>query len=148
MVFISEGFFVEEVRSEVSNIAAEAARGGTTIYAIDGRGLGNTMAGTPDVLSRERARSTAFDTGEDGPVILTQTTGGFVVRNIDDMSRAFGLIIRDTSSYYVIGYAPENAKMDGKVRKIDVRVNRPDLKVRARKGYVAKDLPPQQILWR
>ena len=44
-----------------------------------------------------------------------------MVRRIDDMSRAFGLIVRDTSTYYIVGYQPENPKMDGKVRKIEVK---------------------------
>jgi hypothetical protein len=70
-----------------------------------------------------------------------------MVGNIDDMSRAFGLIVRDTSTYYVIGYQPENAVLDGKFRKIEVRVKAEGLKVRARRGYVAVALPPQQTLW-
>ena len=45
-----------------------------------------------------------------------------MVRNIDDMSRAFGLIVRDTSTYYVIGYQPDNAMMDGKFRRIEVKI--------------------------
>jgi hypothetical protein len=63
------------------------------------------------------------------------------------MGRAFGLIAHDTSTYYVIGYQPENARMDGKFRKIEVKTSRPDIKVRARTGYIATDLPPQQSLW-
>ena len=69
------------------------------------------------------------------------------MRNIDDMSRAFGLIVRDTSTYYVIGYQPGNAVMDGKFRRIEVRMKSGDLKVRARRGYVAVALPPQETLW-
>jgi VWFA-related protein len=148
VMFFSEGFFVEEVRSDLARIAAEAARGGTTIYAIDGRGLINGLGLNPDVVSRERPRSTAFDTGEDGPVILADGTGGFVVRNIDDISRAMGLVVRDTSTYYEIGYEPTNSKIDNKVRKLEVRVDRPDVTVRARKGYLPSTLPPQQSIWR
>ena len=101
----------------------------------------------PDAVKRERARSAAFDTGEDGPNILTAVTGGFMVRNIDDMSLAFGRIVRDTSTYYVIGYQPENATMDGKVRKIEIKANVPGAKVRARKSYAAVALPPQEAIW-
>jgi VWFA-related protein len=147
VVFISEGFFVEESRSALEMVAAEAARGGTTIYSIDARGLINSMSANPDAVRRERSRTTLFDTGEDGPYILAANTGGFIVRNIDDMSRAFGLIVRDTSTYYVIGYQPVNTTMDGKVRKIEVRAKVPDLEVRARKGYVAVALPPQAAMW-
>jgi VWFA-related protein len=147
VVFISEGFFVEGERSSIELIAAQAARSGITIYSIDGRGLINGLSINPDAVRRERARSAAFDTGEDGPTILTQGTGGFIVRNIDEMSRAFGLIVRDTSTYYVIGYQPDNPNMDGKVRKIDIKTSIPGAKVRARKSYAATKLPPQEAIW-
>jgi VWFA-related protein len=147
VVLMTEGFFVEDSRSTLENVSAQAARSGITIYSIDGRGLINGLSVNPDVVKRDRARSAAFDTGEDGPNILTQGTGGFMVRNIDDMSRAFGLIVRDTSTYYVIGYQPENATMDGKVRKIEVKSSVPGVKVRARKSYAAVPLPPQEAIW-
>src|SRR6185369_8149043 len=44
VVFITEGFFVEDTRGELENISAQAARSGITIYSIDGRGLINSMA--------------------------------------------------------------------------------------------------------
>ena len=121
VVFMTEGFFVEDSRGVLETIAAQAARSGITIYSIDGRGLIGAPSATSDAVTDTRARSTAFDTGEDGPTILTEGTGGFMVRNIDDMSRAFGLIVRDTSTYYVIGYQPANPTMDGKFRRIEVK---------------------------
>ena len=147
VVFMTEGFFVEDSRSALQVVSAQAARSGITIYSIDGRGLINGMSVNPDAAHRTRNRSAAFDTGDDGPTILTQGTGGFMVRNIDDMSRAFGLIVRDTSTYYVIGYQPENATMDGKVRKIEVKSSVPGVSVRARKSYAAVALPPQEAIW-
>jgi VWFA-related protein len=147
VVFMSEGFFVEDARSTIESVAAQAARSGITIYSIDGRGLVNGLSPNTDAVHRDRGRSTAFDTGEDGPTILTANTGGFMIRYLDDMSQAFGRIVRDTSTYYVIGYQPENATMDGKIRKIDVRANVPGAKVRARKSYAAVALPPQEAIW-
>jgi VWFA-related protein len=147
VVFMSEGFFVEDARSALQTLAAQAARSGITIYSIDGRGLINGMSTNPDVTRMDRARTTSFDTGEDGPTILTEGTGGLMVRNIDDVTRAFGLIVRDTSTYYVIGYQPDNATMDGKVRKIEVKSDLPGVKVRARKSYAAVKLPPQEAIW-
>jgi len=146
VVFLSEGFYLEDSRGLIEAIAAQAARGGTTIYSIDGRGLIGAPSPTSSVVTTERGRSTAFDTGDDGPNILTANTGGFMVRNIDDMSRAFGMIVRDTSTYYVIGYQPANSTMDGKYRKIDVKSKVAGLRVRARKGYAALALPPQESL--
>jgi VWFA-related protein len=144
VVMLSEGFFVEESRQDLATIAAEAARGGTVIYNIDSRGLIGSPSATPDVLRQEAGRSTAWDTGEDGPLILASATGGLRLRNIDDISRAFNLVVRDTSTYYVIGYQPDNPKMDGTFRKIEVKPVTSGLRVRARQGYRAVALPPME----
>jgi VWFA-related protein len=146
VVFITEGFYVEESRGVLQKIAAEAARAGAAIYSIDGRGNINRMSANVDAVSRERGRSIAFDTGDDGPNILTAGTGGFMIQGIDDMSRAFGRIVKDTSTYYVIGYQPANNVMDGNFRKIEVKSKGAGHKVRARKGYAAVALPPPQRL--
>ena len=146
VVFMTEGFYVEESRGVLQQIAGEAARAGAAIYSIDGRGLVNRMSANNDAVRRERGRSIAFDTGDDGPNILTAGTGGFMIQGIDDMSRAFGRIVNDTSTYYVIGYQPDNAIMDGKFRKIEVKSNGGGYKIRARKGYAAVALPPPQTL--
>ena len=60
------------------------------------------------------------------------------------MARAFGMIARDTSTYYVLGYSPTNTRMNGKFRKIDVQTTADGATVRARKGYMATPLPPQR----
>ena len=117
IMFLSEGFFVEESRGALQTLAGHAARGGTAIYSIDGRGLIPGSSALPDVDRPEMSRATTFDTAEDGPTILTSGTGGFRVHHIDDISRAFGMIARDTSTYYVIGYQPSNGKMDGKYQE-------------------------------
>ena len=146
IVFMTEGFFVEESRALLQTIAAQAARAGTAIYTIDGRGLIHGSSAIPDVVKAAAPRSTVFDTGEDGPTILTSATGGFRVTNVDDISRAFGMIVRDTSTYYVIGYQPDNKVMDGKFRKIEVKTAVPGLSLRARKGYLAVALPPLEAI--
>jgi VWFA-related protein len=147
VVFLSDGFFTDEARGDLEQIAAMAARGGTTIYSVYGRGSavvgGRAM---PDVVSTRPGLSSTFDTSDDGPQILTAETGGFVIRNINDISRAIGLVARDTSTYYVLGYTPKRSVMDGTVRKIEVKPRVEDLRVRARKSYLASPLPPRQPL--
>ncbi len=146
LVFLSEGFFVEDSRDDLTAIAAQAARGGTTIYSIDGRGLIGAPSATSDALRAAAGRSTAFDSGEAAPTILTSATGGISLRNIDDIGRAFNMVVRDTSTYYVIGYQPDNAVMDGKFRRIDVKARVSGVNIRARKGYAAVALPPMQAV--
>ena len=147
LVLLSEGFFSEDARSAIERVAGHAARAGVTVYAIDGRGL-TPATGNSDALSTGRARSTVFDSGEEGPAILTERTGGFVVRGIDDMDRAFDMVARDTSTYYVIGYSPADTRMDGKFRKIEVKTAIDGATVRARKGYTATPLPQQEHFWK
>ncbi len=144
LIFLTEGFFVEESRPILRNVAAQAARGGTTIYTIDGRGNVNGLSANPDVVHASMSRSGAFDTGDDGPLILTSGTGGFMIHGMDDVSRALNLVARDTSTYYVIGYQPDNAVMDGKYRKIELKTKVSGLNIRARQGYLAVTLPPLQ----
>ena len=52
----------------------------------------------------------------------------------------------DTSTYYVLAYSPENTTLDGKFRRITLKVKWEGLSVRARRGYVASPLPPAKQL--
>jgi tetratricopeptide (TPR) repeat protein len=79
----------------------------------------------------------AYNTAEDGPNMLAVDTGGYAIRHTNKFADALAEIARDTSNYYVIGYSPTNAANDGSFRKITVRVKRPGLRVRARRGYLA-----------
>ena len=62
-------------------------------------------------------------------------TGGFAVVNTNGFANAFDRIVQENSSYYVLAYYPPNPKRDGKFHNINVRVTRPGLTVRVRRGY-------------
>jgi len=70
---------------------------------------------------------------------MTQDTGGRVinVRNEKALEKAFDLVTEELRSQYVLGYSSTNTKRDGTFRKIKVEVNRPEVKVLARRGYYA-----------
>ena len=148
LVLLTEGFFVEETLPALQQIAAQAARNGVAIYGLDGRGLAG--AGTRDLADASTqgpGLSRTIDTAGAGPDLLAGTTGGFVIRNASHFAGALGDIARDTSSYYVLGYAPPKPELDGSFRKIEVRMKgERDVEVRARKGYLATPLPPQATL--
>lgn len=105
------------------NVVGSFARAGARVYAVDTRGI----EGAPD----HGLNSLAVD------------TGGKVLFNLNNIGTALDEIAVDTNTYYVIGYQPTNTQLDGKYRAIDVRINRPGLTVRARKGYLA--LPASQM---
>ena len=68
---------------------------------------------------------------------LAEATDGLAVVNTNAIEGAMQRIVRDLTSYYLVGYYSSNTKLDGKFREITIRVNRPGVRVRARRGYRA-----------
>ena len=62
----------------------------------------------------------------------------FDALEMGDLSVAFEQIARELASQYSIGYYSSNAKQDGKFRKVEVRVRKPGLVARTKKGYIRK----------
>ena len=69
--------------------------------------------------------------------ILTAQTGGLLIQNTNDLERGIGQINDDRRNYYALTYTPTNAVLDGTYRRIEVKVKRPGVDVRARSGYLA-----------
>lgn len=137
------------VLEAVRDAIGTATRANVAIYAIDPRGLYNPSAdliafpnnpGADDPsLGRLGPRSLADElrVSQDSLRQLAEDTGGFAVLNQNDFNSAFQRIVQDNSSYYVLGYYPSNDRRDGRYRTINVRVKRPGLQVRFRRGYIA-----------
>jgi hypothetical protein len=68
---------------------------------------------------------------------LSLYTDGRAIVNRNDLTAAMKDIVRDSSRYYLLGYNSTFTGADGKFHDINVRVKRPGVEVRARKGYWA-----------
>jgi len=68
---------------------------------------------------------------------LAETTGGqaFFPTVMKDVESAYDKVLAEITGQYHLGYLSTNAATDGKWRKVEIKVKRPDLKVRSRKGY-------------
>jgi Ca-activated chloride channel family protein len=76
---------------------------------------------------------------------LTEQTGGavFVPRSVEDLDAAFAQISHDLSQQYVLSYNPQEKRKDNYFRFINVSVKtRPNLRVRARKGFYPNGAQP------
>jgi VWFA-related protein len=73
----------------------------------------------------------------DNLVALAENTDGLAVVETNDIDKGMKRIVEDLTSYYLLGYTSTNGKLDGRYRKIAVRVKRPGVDVRARRGYRA-----------
>ena len=125
---------------------AAATRANVSIYGIDVRGLGagfddgievQSFPDDPSLGLTSSALQNEVRLGQDSLRVLSDETGGFATVNTNDIEGAFRRVVDENSSYYVLGYYPANDRRDGRFRKIEVKVNRPGLTVRARRGYVA-----------
>ena len=60
-----------------------------------------------------------------------ETPGGLQLRD------SFALIAEELGHQYTISYRPSNRARDGKWRKVEVKLSKPDMNLRTRKGYRA-----------
>src|SRR5581483_7581155 len=140
VLLLTEGFLADESWPLVQDAVGRAARSDVRIYTLDARGLDRGLRGGQDVNPGGQDAGLRLleqlDFGGDAMNSLAVDTGGFVVRNTNDFARAIDRIVDDASNYYVLGYRPTTPQ-DGKFHRLSVRVQRRDVAVRARRGYVA-----------
>jgi VWFA-related protein len=121
---------------------AVAMRGNIRWYQIDPRGL--TPSISPDQLAAETAPGSGGGGGN--PYSVFDTTGGFALVNSNNFTDAFDRLVAETSTYYLLGFESSHRRAEGRYVKLEVKTKRPDLKVRARTGYIEefryKSRPP------
>ena len=133
---------------DIRETIAMTARSNVSIYAIDPRGLATQGDESIGVSSFADQSDSAAGAGigigslnnelrlsQDSLRQLAEDSGGIAAVNRNDPTEVFDRIVRDNSSYYVLAYYPPTNKADGKFHKIEVKVNRPGLVVRSRRGY-------------
>jgi len=101
-----------------------ATRNNVAIYSVDPSGL-TTDSGTSEMDRRA------------GLQVVAEDTGGLSIIGTNNFAGGFQSIVRDNSTYYILGYSPATEYRDGKFHDVRVRVKTPGLTVRARKGYFA-----------
>jgi VWFA-related protein len=89
-----------------------------TVYCIGFKGMGR--GGSPRGFLKK----------------IASETGGqfFSPGNIGDLIKVFNEISDELKNHYLLAYTPKR-EADGSWREIELKVSRPDVKVRVRKGY-------------
>ena len=145
LVLVCAGLIQDPHLPGFRRAVSEARRANAAIYSLDARGLVAGLTGLQADVSQPLElldRSTGAGLGEtadasEGSEGLALDTGGFVLKNRNDLGAGLSRIARESRSYYLIGYTPANRSADGRFRKIAVKVARRDVEVRARRGYYA-----------
>ena len=150
--FISDGFYLNERNTgfadSLRRITDAAVRARTVIYSLDARGLvGDTDASSnrndpPGQVARGNVGE--LSASQDPLTALAEDTGGRATLNTAGFDAAVTRALDEASNYYLLAWRPEApAQRGGKFRRVEVSVvNRPELTVRAPRGYF--DAPPEQ----
>ena len=126
-----------EIQMDLSyRVFGVANRTNTAIYTIDPRGLANFEYSVADSVGFDMDKRMLAQTTDVLRTIADETDGRAIV-NRNDPLPALQQMMRDGSAYYLLGYTSSAGFRDGKFHKIEVRVKRRDVDVRARKGYWA-----------
>jgi VWFA-related protein len=128
-----------DLAREEAELARTANRANATLYTIDPRGL---VAGADlDEQVDPVQWQTSLQKMQDSLRVLAENTGGMAVVNTNDFDRALKRIDNETSDYYVLGYYSKNPDPTRRTRRIEVKVNRPDVAIWSRTSY-SLPLPP------
>jgi len=126
MVALSDG---EDNRSEynLSSVIREVQHSDIIFYSINPAGTSIRL----NEISRQ---------GQAVLESLAKVTGGtaYLSDRSDDLEGIFQNIVADLRAQYLLGYYSTNMRADGGYRRIAVSIpQRPDLRIRARRGYFA-----------
>jgi VWFA-related protein len=150
LLLVSDGF-IEDYGSDLREVAAASREANTAIYFLDARGLvakpGFGSASEVATFALPDPREQAAMGFEDsvllaaGAQTLADDTGGFSVRNTNDLAAGMERIAKESRVFYMLGFYPPPGKSGREWRKLSVEVKRPRLTVRARRGYALRSEP-------
>jgi VWFA-related protein len=168
IVYFSEGLEVpNQLEPLYRSVVSEANRANLSVYSVDARGLlttsgneatrrdllksmdtvrrqvlsrGGRAVTREDVLAGELAEDAITLNVEGMLGALSESTGGRLIANSNDVRAGLDQALADLAGYYEVTYDPHLTSFDGAFRRISVKVKRPGVTVQSREGYFA--LPP------
>lgn len=150
LIYYSSGISTTGVenQSQIRATVDTLNQSGTSMYAVDARGLialppgGDSSQGSASGNSNYSGKAvrdqySALANSQETLTTLALDTGGKVLQDTNDLGQVFEAVRKDSTSYYLLGYNSSNPKRDGKFRRIRVEVNIPGAHLKYRQGYFA-----------
>jgi VWFA-related protein len=154
LVYISSGIQKNGVdnQSQLRATVNTAIRSNVAFYPIDARGLSAAVPGGDATQTGGFGNEIAsgathntnlanFNNQQETLATLALDTGGKALLDSNDLTEGIRQVQQDFSSYYVLSYASSNSAMDGKYRRIQVKLAPKLASLRAkldyRQGYYA-----------
>jgi VWFA-related protein len=136
VILFSEGFEIDNVRHEVEDVAAAAARSYSIIYAVD---LNTRLTASPrDDVPTETALGGAILSRLESIGSLAADTSGELFNDAgSQVDRVLERISEAAQDYYLVGFEPGPAALSDRAqyRRIKVAVKRLGVRASTRSGY-------------
>ena len=123
------------------DVVDRATREDVMVYAIGLEGVtpygGSNRVPLPNERFGSVYRGPRTQRPDPGLEKIAKETGGgyFELDNTDNLAGTFARVAEELHRQYALGFEP--TKLDGKSHKLEVKVKRPGMKVRARRSYIA-----------
>jgi VWFA-related protein len=151
VIFLSPGFLLYDLESELEQVADRALRSGVVISTLDPRGLYVIIPGgdashestfipvRPDLTAnKQQFIAQGISLAEDVLYDLAGDTGGQFFHNSNDLDQGFRQVGTLSEVYYVLAFSPRNLKFDGRFHTLKVSLANPaGYTLQARRGYFA-----------
>jgi VWFA-related protein len=125
----------------------QARMSNVSVYSIDSAGLG----GLDGYASTRPGFMPPPQQMRDYLFAIAANTGGRAAVEVNDVTPAIERVFSENNAYYLIGYRATTPRDDEKFRRLEVKVSRPGVTVRARSGFEPpkrskKNAPPPSPL--
>ena len=149
--FTSADTFQEDIRKTTDLLTA----GQVALYPIGAEGLAPDMAfeanaqeigekrpslAMQDQVKHLQTGEVARDSNHSSMDQLAKDTGGQAFYNTNGLNDALTRVVNNGTRYYSLAYSPSNPTMDGKYRRIQVKLLKGKDNLAYRRGYYADDL--------
>jgi VWFA-related protein len=149
VVLVSPGFLTPQLEPEYIDLIDRAVRSQIIINALDARGLYTVVPGgdishpapgdSPQIVGYKlQYQMSSATANSDVMAVLADGTGGTFFQNNNDMDEGLRRVSTAPEYYYVLGFSPQNLKLDGSFHGLKVTLKSPEkLTLQARRGYYA-----------
>jgi VWFA-related protein len=150
VVLVSPGFLTPEMETDYMELIDRAVRSQVIINALDARGLytlvpggdasvaGSANIGAQFIGLKMQYQSASAAAESDVMATLADGTGGTFFQSNNDLDEGLRRVSTAPEYYYVLGFTPQNLKLDGNFHGLKVTVKSPaKLTIQARRGYFA-----------
>jgi VWFA-related protein len=122
-----------------------------TVHTLDPNSLETTnvhagddfQSGTPvsaGATSQEKANRAFLIERQQSLQAVADWTGGRAIMNTNAPEESVRPILDESSAYYLLAFETTDTKRDGRFHPVTVKVNRPGVQVRTRKGYYTEPI--------